>query len=174
MLVENTLDVGIKFVAGTQHVIQLVLTEYRTQRGLGKLTGGIVDIRHLNDGLFRIDDAEINDRIDFHRDIVAGDHVLRWHLHDHGTQVHLAHLLHDGYDEDDARSLDLIEASECENDATLIFLQHFESTEDDDGENDYDDQHKNTHWRSSSLDGRNGSTINLSPCRPITLTVSPV
>jgi len=68
-----------------------VLSEHRAQRRLRELARRIEEIRHLDHGLLRIDDAEIHHRVHFHRNVVARDHVLRRHVEHHGAQVHFHH-----------------------------------------------------------------------------------
>ena len=81
-VVQDCLDVRIELFALGEHVVQLVLTDYRAQRGLRELTGCLDAILHLNDGFLGVNDAEVNDRVHFHRHVVATDHVLRRHVLD--------------------------------------------------------------------------------------------
>ena len=88
-----------------EHFVELVLAQHRAQRRLRELAGRLERVRDLNDRLRRIDDAEIDDGVHLHRNVVARDDVLRRHVqHDH-AQVDLDHALDDRNHEDDARSL---------------------------------------------------------------------
>ena len=113
-----------------------MLPEYRAQCRLRELTGGLQKLGHLNDRLFRIDDAEIDHGVDLHRHIVTGNHVLRRYVHHDRAQIHPHHLLHARDDQYQPGSLDLPEAAKHEHHRALV-LAH-----DSKGRNDqqYDDQ----------------------------------
>ena len=121
--VEQLLDVLVQAFALGQHVVEFVLAEHRAQRGLRQLAGGDQKFFHLQDRLGRIDDAEIQHRVDLDRDVVARDHVLARHVEHHGAQVDPHHLLDAGNDEDQPRPLHLPEAAEHEHHAALVFAQ---------------------------------------------------
>ena len=107
-----------------EQVVHLVLADHRAQRGLRDLAGGIEGVRHLDDGLAGIDDAEVDHRVHLHRHVVARDDVLLGDVEHDDAQVHLAHLLHDREHDDDARALDAGEAPEREHHAALVLVQH--------------------------------------------------
>ena len=92
-LIQDLLDVGVELVALRQHVVELVLAEHRTQGRLGELAGGFEHVCNPDDGLFRIDDAEVDHRVDPYRDVVLGDHVLGRHIQYHDTQIDFGHFL---------------------------------------------------------------------------------
>ena len=99
------------------------------------IRGTHVDVVDFKFGRGEIDDAEINDGVDAYRDVVSGDNVLRRYVHNDDTQIDLGHLLQAGNQDDQARALDRLEATEKEHDAALIFLEDLESVV---GDNDYD------------------------------------
>src|ERR1700737_1394187 len=57
------------------------------------------------------------------RDIVARDHVLRRHVLHHDPQIDLHHLLRERNENDETGPLHPGEATQCEDDAALIFPQ---------------------------------------------------
>ena len=60
-----------------------MFAEDGAQRGLRQLAGRGQKVRDLDDRSLRVDDAEVEDGVDFDRDIVARDHVLRRHVLHH-------------------------------------------------------------------------------------------
>ena len=104
--VEDGLDVDVQLVALGEHLVELVLAEHRAQRGLRELAGRLEEVRHLDDRELRVDDAEIDHRVDLHRDVVARDHVLAAARRAPRAQVHAHHLLDARHDDDQARPLD--------------------------------------------------------------------
>ena len=93
--VEDLLDVAVELVALRQHLVEIVLAEHRAQRHLRELARRLEEIRHLDDRALGIDDAEIEHRVDLHRDVVARDHVLRRHVIDAHPQIDALHQLHE-------------------------------------------------------------------------------
>src|SRR3546814_5744386 len=91
--------------------------------------GGLVEVLDVDDGLLRIDDAEVHYRIDLDRHVVARDHVLLRHVHDNRAQVDPHHLLHHGNQDDQARALHLPVAAELEHHSALVFAQHLDCTD---------------------------------------------
>ena len=75
-------------------------------------------------GLLGIDDAEINDRTDLDRNVVAGNHVLRRHFVDDHAQIDAHHLLDERIKQDKSRTLGAGIAAEREDDAALVFAQN--------------------------------------------------
>ena len=74
------------FSRSDEQLVQLGLAEHRAQRGLRELAGGVEVVLHLHHRALRVDDAEVDHRVDLDRDVVAGDHVLRRHVEHHGAQ----------------------------------------------------------------------------------------
>src|SRR5690606_18436848 len=114
LCVEDLLDVVVELVAFGQHRIEIVLAEYRAQRCLGELARGRHVVLDLDGGPRRIDDAEVDHRIDPYGDVVAADHVLGRYIEDQDAQVHSHHLLDERNQNDQARSLDAGESAEGE------------------------------------------------------------
>src|SRR4249919_761351 len=132
--IEDGADVVVELFALGQHLVQVVLPQHRAQRGLRELAGGFVEVFYVDDRLLRIDHAEVHDGIDLHRDVVARDHILGRHIHDDGAQVDTHHLLHDGNQQDQARSLHLPESPQLEHHAAFVLAQDLDRTEEDGGE----------------------------------------
>ncbi|MNC40922.1 hypothetical protein D3C75_896640 [compost metagenome] len=124
--VEHLLDVGVEPLALGQHVVQLVLAEHRAQGGLRQLAGRRLVVLDLDDRLLRIEHPVVDHRVDLHRDVVTGDHVLGRHIQHDGAQIDAHHLLDAGDEDDQSRSLDLPEAAELEHHPALVLAQDAE------------------------------------------------
>src|SRR5690606_3217299 len=123
LLVEYGLDVLIELLALGQHVVAVVLAQHGPQGGLRQLAGGVEIALDLDDGLVGRHHAEIDHRIHADGHVVARDDVLAWDVHGDHPQVDAHHLLQARYDDDQARALDGGEATQCEDDAALVFAQ---------------------------------------------------
>ncbi len=120
-----------------------MLAEYGTQRRLRHLAGGLVGVCDLDDRFARIHDAKVDDRVDLHRDVVTGDHILLRNVQHDDAQIDFAHLLDERKDQDDSRALDTCEAPQGKHDAALVFVQDLDGAEHEDGNDDDDDD---TEW----------------------------
>ena len=78
-------------------VIQLNLTQYRSQSCLRKLRGGHQIIFYFYHRTIRIHHFEINHRIDFDCDIVSSNDILRRNIHRHRSQIHSKHSINQRY-----------------------------------------------------------------------------
>src|SRR6202165_5011706 len=123
-LVEDALQVDVELVALREQIVHLVLAHHRAQRRLRDLAGGIEGVRHLDDGLAGIDDAEIDHRVHLDGHVVARDHILFGYVEYDDSQVHPARPLDAGPDEYHPGTLDAGEASQGEHYAQLVFVQH--------------------------------------------------
>src|SRR5688572_3145116 len=101
-----------------------MLTQHRAQRGLRELAGRFEWIHNLDDGLARIHDPEIDNSVDFDRDVVARDDILLRHVQHDRAQVHPNHLLDDRPYQDESWPLDAIETAKKENNPSLVLAQH--------------------------------------------------
>ena len=97
-------------------------------------------VLHLDDRPLGIDDIEIEHCVDFHRDVVARDHVLAGDLDDLDAQVHPHHFLYERDQKHEARALDPLKPSEREHHGPLVFAQDahrggqaYDDDEGDDG-----------------------------------------
>ena len=112
-----------------------MLSEHRSQGGLGQLTGGHAKIFHLDDGVLGIDDAVVNHGVDFDRDVVVGNDVLCRYIQHHCAQVDPHDALYDRDDDDKAWPFHLPETTEQEDHPALELPQHLDRG-DDGGGND--------------------------------------
>jgi hypothetical protein len=83
MTVEYLLQLLIDLFPVGEEFIQFHLAENTSQRGLGKLAGGIEKILHLDNGLFRCNDPEVDDSGNLHRHVVMGDDILGRYIKGH-------------------------------------------------------------------------------------------
>ena len=103
-----------------------MLTQYRTQRRLGQLTGSRAEILDPYNRTLRVDHPEIQHGIDPHGHVIFRDNVLAWHVQRNNAQIHAGYLL-DTWDYDDqARPFDTLKAPQEENHATLVFRQNLD------------------------------------------------
>ena len=86
--VQNALHIRAEFLALGERFVELVLAEYGAQGRLGQHVRGRQIVLDLDDRAFGIDDVEIEHRVDFHRNIVAGDDVLAGDFNDLNAQVY--------------------------------------------------------------------------------------
>ena len=122
-----------------EQFVQRVLAEYSAQRRLRELARRLEKLFDLDHRLGRIDDAEVDDRVDLDRHVVAGDHILRRHVHHDRAQVDAHPLLDPWNDEDQAGAFHLPEPAEHEHDAALVLAQNFERRREDHEDDDQDD-----------------------------------
>jgi hypothetical protein len=98
------------------------------------LTSRFKYVGHANDGFFRIDNAEINDGVDFYRHVIAGDNVLRRNVQDDNAEIHFRHYLQAGDQDDQPGALHNLEAAEEEYDATFILFENLDRVIQNDNE----------------------------------------
>ncbi|MNQ51334.1 hypothetical protein D3C85_653110 [compost metagenome] len=123
LCIQYLLNVDVQPFALGQQFVQLMFTQHGAQRGLRQLAGGHEKALDLDDRLLRVEHAEVQHRVDLHRDVVTGDHVLRRHIQHHGAQIDPHHLLHHRNQQDQPRALDLPEAPELEHHRAFVFAQ---------------------------------------------------
>ena len=83
----------------------------------------VADPLDLDDRLDRVDDAEVGDRVDLGRHVVARDHVLGRDLEGDRAQVDAHHAVDERDEQHDARPLRADEAAEAEDDGALVLAQ---------------------------------------------------
>src|SRR6185437_9110638 len=122
-------------------------------------------VGHLDDRPTGIDDAEVDHRVHLDRHVVARDHVLLRHAEHDDPQVHLAHPLDDGPEQDDSGAPYAGEAPEREHHGALVLVQHPDGTEHQESDDDDDDDGSigHEHLRAKPAVQRNGSTHNVRP-----------
>jgi hypothetical protein len=119
-----------------------VLAEHSAQGCLGQHVRGRKIALDLDDCAFGIDDVEIENRVDLHRDIVVRDDVLTGDFNDLNAQVDPRHFLDEGRQQNEARSLNPLEAAQGEDDTPFVFSQdaHGGDQADDGDEKDEEDE----------------------------------
>src|SRR6516225_7087268 len=120
LFVEHVLNIGIELVALAQHLVEIVFTQYPTQRGLGELARRRQVVVDLDDGPLGIDDTKVDDGVYLDRHIVARNHILRRYLVDDDAKVDAHHLLHDREQQEEPRPLGPRITPEREHHTTLI------------------------------------------------------
>ena len=96
LAVEDFLQGQVQALALGQHFVQRMPAEHGAQGGLRELAGGHQEVLDLDHRALRVDDAKVQHRVDLERHVVARDHVLARHVHDHDAQVDAHHLLDAG------------------------------------------------------------------------------
>src|SRR5258707_5843273 len=178
LLIEDLLNICVEPIPFRQQFVEFVFAENRAQRGLRQLAGRGHKVCDLDDRSLRIDDTEVEDGIDLDRDIVARDHVLGRHVLHNNPQISLHHLLHERNQDDETRALHSGEATQCEDDAALIFPQDANRRRE---KHDHDDYEKKIaqivehHHTPPSLTVRadRRRTSSVRSLIPATSTVSP-
>ena len=123
-----------------KHFVELVLAEYGAQGRLGQHVRGRQIVLDLDDRAFGIDDVEIEHRVDFHRNIVAGDDVLAGDFNDLNAQVYPHHLLNEGRQQNKAGALHPLKAAQGEDDGALVFAQDAHGGHQADGDRKKDEE----------------------------------
>src|ERR1700687_1575944 len=75
--VEYDLELGVDLIALREYFIKFELSDDASNGGLRELRSRIGVVLHLRKRLIGVDHAEVANRIDLHRDVVARDDVLR-------------------------------------------------------------------------------------------------
>src|SRR4029453_12106273 len=74
-------------------------------------------------------------------DVVAGNDVLGWNVHDDGAEADADHSIDGPENEDDARSLRRLEQfSQPENDSAFVFIQDLDGIQEPERDDDGDDE----------------------------------
>ena len=76
--------------------VELALATDAAQGGLRQLRRPVVEVLDLDQRVFRMEHAEVDDGVHFYRHVVACDHVLGRHVHDDLAQAHLEQPIHEG------------------------------------------------------------------------------
>ncbi len=114
------MNVGIELRPFGEHLVEFVLTEHGAKRGLGQHVGRRDELFHGDDGLLGIDDVKVQDRIDFHRDVIARYEKLARNLHNDRPQIDSDHLLNGRDQKERSRAAHVGETAEREDDGSLV------------------------------------------------------
>ena len=130
----------------TEELVELDLAKDGAQGGLGELRGLVGVIGDLKDGERGVDNAQGDDGVDLDGDVVAGDDILRRHLHDFLAERDADELVQRAQDEEEAWAFGLWEcAAEAEDDGALVFAKDVDAVEEIEAEDDDDDQWDEQH-----------------------------
>ena len=120
-----------------EQLVELRLSDHASQCGLGQLRRREIVVLDLYDGLGRIGDPEVDDRVHGHADIVLRDRVLRGDVQGHNPEIHLLHALDpERHQEDEAGALRMGQLSEPEDHAPLVLPEDPQAREDPAGRDD--------------------------------------
>ena len=130
VLLDDCLEAGVQFIPLRKEVVERNLAEDASQGRLGQLGRGVEIILHVNHGLERVDDPEVENGVDLHRDIILRDDILGGDGHRDEPQADSHDTVDRGEDQDDAGPFGLRQDSaEAENDAALVFPKDFYGTQ---------------------------------------------
>jgi len=124
VLVEDGLHLAVDLVAVGQDFVQLDAAADAAQGGLGNLGSGVHVVLHFQDGLFRINDAEIDHGVDLDAHIVPGDDVLIGHVQGKVRSDTLVIRSRTGSRMMSPGPLVVDDPAQAENNAPLIFVEH--------------------------------------------------
>ena len=109
-------------------------------------TPDYVVVLHFDHGLARLDHAEVDDRADLHRDVVARDDVLRRHVVHDRAKADADDPIDRTEDEDDARSFRLRqELPEAEDHAALVLREDLNRRQQVEHDHDAENQRRRNH-----------------------------
>src|SRR5690606_14803563 len=86
-VVENELELRVDDVAGSEGLVEIHLAAHVTERGLRELAHGQRQVRDFVRGADRVDDLDVEQRIDADRHVVLGDDRLLGNVENRFAQV---------------------------------------------------------------------------------------
>ena len=131
LLVDDLLQLLVEPLALGQELVEVGAAEHGAQRRLGDLRGGRrerLDRRHRRR---RVDDAEVADRGDPGRDVVARDQLLGRDRHRDRPQVDAHHPVHAGPQGDEPGPADRQQPAEAEHHGPLVLAQDAQAEQGD-------------------------------------------
>ena len=118
-----------------------MLAEHGTQCGLGQLANVFEITLNLDNRLFRVNHAKIDDCVDLDGNIIFRNDILGRHVHDNDPKIDPLYLLDYRDHDDQPRAFHFPETPELENDPALVFTQDLDGIDDDaDAEEEEDDK----------------------------------
>jgi len=130
VLLDDGLEAGVQFIPLRKEVVERNLAEDAAQGRLGQLGGGVEIILHIKHALERVDDPEVENGVDLHRNIVLRNDILGGDGHRDEPEADSHDTVDRGEDQDDARPFGFRQdAAESENDAAFIFPENFYGTQ---------------------------------------------
>ena len=133
MLVDDVLKGLVDLFASGKQFIEGGLAEDRPQRGLRDLRGGVDVVQDLGHRPSRVDDLEVDDRVDLGGHVVVRDHLLRRHLERDRALVDLDQAVDaERDDEEESRAFEGDQPPQPEDNPTLVFVGDADAGEDGD------------------------------------------
>src|SRR5438309_5232515 len=152
VLVDDPLELLVDLVTRGEEVVELDLAEHAPERCLRDLRGRVEIVLHRDHRPLRVHDAEVDDRTDLERDIIARDHVLRRDVEGHRLEAHPDHLVDERHEQDEPRAVALAAgvedrpraAAEPEDDGPLVLAEDLRkrADEEDDRKDHHEDQQR--------------------------------
>jgi len=143
--VDDGLDTLVEAVAVGEELVELDFAEYGAEGGLGELAGLIDVVGDLNHSLSGVDDAKSDDGVDLEGDVVAGDDVLGWDLHDLLAERDANHLIEGAEDQNNAGALGWDDVAEAEDDAALVLFEDLNGADEVENDDDAEEQDRVGH-----------------------------
>src|SRR5258708_3891205 len=123
MGIDDGLNAQVESLAMGKKLVEFDLTENSTEGRLRELRGLVDVVRDFDDDFDGIDDAKGENGVDFEGDVVAGDDVLRRHLHGFLSEGDTDDLIDRPEDKDDAGTLGVLpDTTETEDNDALVLL----------------------------------------------------
>src|SRR5437764_8160862 len=138
MLVDDRLQVAVDLVALRQEFIQFRLAQHVAQGRLTDLRGRLVEVHHLDHRLNRIDNVEVDYRRHLDRNVISGDHLLRWYRQRDDTQVDFDHARDEWGHQEQPWAFCPDQPPQYEDHAALVLLHHADCRERDDHQKQYE------------------------------------
>src|SRR5918994_7354996 len=101
LLVDYRLQLLVYGLAVAEQIVEVLLTKHASQGSLGDLAGRKYIVLYLYYRLVRIHYPEVQNRIYLCGHVIPGYQVLGGHVHGHGPQIDLYHLVHYGDEEEE-------------------------------------------------------------------------
>src|SRR5216117_3591533 len=183
VLVDDPLELLVDLVTRREEVVELDLAEDAPERRLRDLRGRVEIVLHRDHRPLRVHDAEVDDRADLERDVVACDHVLGRDVEGDGLEAHFDHPVDERHEQDESRAVPLpagVEdrpraAPEPEDDGPLVLAEDLRERADE------EDDRKDHHEDQQRIDRDHGAppfvsalaTLSVSPSTATTRTRAP-
>ena len=134
--------------------------DHLAQRGLGDLVDRAADVLDGHDGLLGVEDLVVGDGGHVDADVVAGDDALGLDGHGHDPQRDAVQHVDERDDQPDPRLTQPADATDTEQDALLVLLDHpHRRGEQDEEDDDRDDGGGDGGGRRRSLDVRGAGRL---------------
>src|SRR2546426_5014544 len=183
VLVDDPLELLGDLVARREEVVELDLAEHAPERRLRGRRAAVEIVLYGDHRPLRVHDAEVDDRADLERDVIARDHVLGRDVEGHRLEAHPDHLVDERHEQDEPRAVALAAgvedrpraAAEPEDDGPLVLAKDLRKRADE------KDDRKDHHEDQQRIDRDHGApplvsalaTLSVSPSTATTRTRAP-